>query len=209
LNQNLSRLILKQGREVPVERGHPWVFSGAVANVSGNPKSGETVQVFSDAGDPLGSASFSPISQIRARMWSWDPQEEIDKKFFETKLRIAINTRKILFNLSDSSTNAYRLIHAESDFLPGLIVDMYANFLVVQYLSAGAEYWREEIADLLENITGIINIYERSDVEARRLEGLTQRKGVLKGEQPPEHIEIHENGLRFLVDIRNGQKTGF
>jgi len=209
LNRDSSRLILKQGREVPIERRHPWIFSGAVAKISGNPKSGETVQVFSDTGDALGSACFSPSSKIRARMWSWDPQEEIDKDFFEAKLRIAINTRKILLNFSNASTNAYRLIYAESDFLPGLIVDIYANFLVVQYLSTGAEYWRGEIADVLEKITGIKNIYERSDVEARRLEGLTQNKGVIKGEQPPVHIEINENGLRFLVDISHGQKTGF
>ena len=209
MRKNLARLTLKPGREKPILRDHPWIFSGAVAKIEGHPLSGETVQVMSAAGNVLGLASFSPVSQIRARIWSVALNEEINAKYFEDKLRIAINMRNSNNQINNKNTNTYRLVHAESDLLPGLIVDRYADYLVVQYLSAGAEYWKEEIADSLVKITGIKNIYERSDVEVRKLEGLIKRQGIMRGEEPLERIEIVENGLKFLVDIQHGQKTGF
>ena len=151
--------------------------------------------------------AFSPISQIRIRIWSYDPNEKINAEFLSRRIRSAIDFRASLFN--DPSTDAFRLIHAESDGLPGLIVDKYANFLVIQFLSVGAEYFKKEIISTLEEILHPQGIYERSDLAVRDLEGLPQQIGVLSGETPPDLIQITENGLKFWVDIKGGQKTGF
>jgi 23S rRNA (cytosine1962-C5)-methyltransferase len=140
-------------------------------------------------------------------MWTFT-DEEINKDFFISKMRIAITLRKDLL-LINSLNNACRLIHAESDGLPGLIVDQYGDYLVVQFLTAGMEKWKSDIVSGLIELTGINNIYERSDVDVRKLEGLEEKTGLLNGKEPPEKIEILEDGSRFLVDIKNGQKTGF
>ena len=140
-------------------------------------------------------------------MWSFG-EEEINAQFLFNKMRIAINLRKEI-HLLNNHNNSLRLIHAESDRLPGLIVDQYNNYLVVQFLTAAIEKWKPEIVQFLIDLTGINNIYERSDVDVRKLEGMEERKGVLAGSEPPDRIEISENGLKFLVDIKNGQKTGF
>ena len=196
-------LIIKAGREKPILQGHPWIYSGAIDRMEGDPGFGETVVIKDATGHILGRAAYSPASKIRARMWSWDAQERIDDSFFEKKLRTAISSRK------EMPSNAYRLVNAESDYLPGLVVDRYADFLVLQSLTAGVERWKESIADALVALTGMPNIYERSDVEVRALEGMAGTSGVLRGQEPPDTLEIIENGLRFQVDIRAGQKTGF
>lgn len=203
----MPAIILKPGREKSVIHKHPWIFSGSVAEVRGSPESGETVDVLSSSGQFLGRAAFGPESQIRARMWSWDEEKKIDEGFFRQKLQKAIEMRRAF--VRSEETDAMRLVHAESDWLPGLIVDQYADQLVVQILTAGMEYWSEIIINLLVEMTGINHVYERSDVDVRTLEGLKERVGVLKGSLPSEKLMIHENGLKFWVNVIGGQKTGF
>ena len=203
----LKSVSLKPGRERSILHRHPWVYSGAIAKVQGKPEQGETVAVKAFNGEFLAWGSYSPISQIRVRIWSWNNEEKITPEFMGDRLTKAIARRR--FWIDSEVTNASRLIHAESDGLPGLIVDQYASTLVVQYLSSGVEYWRETIADILMGITDAESIYERSDATVRKLEGLMSRIGVLRGPEPPDLIQIFERRLKFLVDVRNGHKTGF
>lgn len=202
-----KKLILKPGREKSLLRKHPWIFSGAVESVTGEPVKGDTLLVESSQSVFLGRCGYNPESSICGRMWTFE-EEEIEAQFFIDKMRIAIILRKEIHFLN-SLNDSCRLIHAESDGLPGLIVDQYSDHLVVQFLTAAIETWRDVIVQALTDLTGIQNIYERSDVDVRKLEGLEERKGVLLGEEPPMRIEILENGLKFLVDIQGGQKTGF
>ena len=197
---------LQRGREKSLLRRHPWVFSGAIESVTGNPKQGETVDVVDSKGKWLARGAFSPSSKIRVRIWTWNQDEEVDENFLAERVRLAIGMRRAL-KISDEST-AMRLIHGESDRLPGFIVDQYSDVLVMQVLSAGAEVWREAVADSLMKETGAKGIFERSDVDVRTLEGLEPRTGILRGEVP-EKIVIEENQLLFLVNLKNGQKTGF
>jgi len=198
---------LKKGRERSVLRRHPWVFSGAVARVEGNPADGEVVEVRSAEGQWLARGTFSRRSQIVVRLLTWDPDETIDASFWRRRLGRAIAARRSLSD--DPATTAFRLVHAESDGLPGLIVDRYGDFLVVQFLTVGVERHREPILAALLDILSPEGIYERSDVEVREKEGLPQRTGRLRGQEPPPLLEILENGHRFWVDLRTGQKTGF
>ena len=199
---------LKPGRERSVWRRHPWIFSGAINHVEGTPPEiGETVDVFSANGQFLARAAYSPNSQIRARVWTWDKEEQIDINFFRRRLSTALDYRRDL--IPKEGTNAYRIIHAESDGLPGLVVDKYGDVLVIQCLSAGVEKWRTILVDVLCDLTGMQRVFERSDVEVRRLEGLSARKGNIIGHQIPERIKIQENDLKYWVDVVNGQKTGF
>ena len=201
----IDRLILKPGREKSLQRRHPWIFSGAVAKVDGAPAPGATVEIVSVGGDFLARAAYSPASQIRARAWTFDPLEPVDPDLFRHRLYSSILTRSSL--LSDPQTDSFRLVHAESDGLPGLIVDRYANTLVVQLLSAGADFWRQTLVGLLAELTGLEQIYERSDADVRALEGLPPCVGPLLG-SPPEKQIITENGLKFNVDLASGHKTG-
>lgn len=203
----METLTLKPDREKSLLRRHPWIFSGAIKSISGQPETGETVRVVSSSGEYMGLCSFNSESSISGRVWTFD-EIEMDKDLLLSKMRIAIILRKELSFINPINT-ANRLIHAESDGLPGLISDQYGEYLVVQFLTAGIERWRKEIVDGLAEITGIVNIYERSDVDVRKLEGLDERTGLLKGNEPPDKIEILEDGNRFLVDIKHGQKTGF
>ena len=200
-------IVLKSGREKSVLLRHPWLFSGAIAQVRGEPASGETVAVYSSRMEMLGSAAYSPQSSIAARFWTFDPGETVDEPFLYQKLQAAWQARKVLH--ADPQTTAYRVVHSESDGIPGLVVDRYNDWLVVQFTSAGAEYWREAVTRLLQQATGLEHIYERSDVEVRNLEGLPERTGSLAGGEPPLYISILENGIQYLVDIQHGHKTGF
>ncbi len=200
-------IILKAGREKSVLQRRPWIFSGAIERVEGDPQAGETVAVLDSNRAWLARAAFSPASNIRARLWTWQPEEIVDQAFLRRRIERAISLRR---NVVDpGETDAYRLIHGESDGLPGLVVDRYANWLVVQILSAGIEARRDLLVDLLAELSGVENIYERSDVDVRQLEGLPDRTGVLRGLPPPQQLWIHENGLQFGVDLMGGQKTGF
>ena len=203
----MKSIILHAGREKSLLRHHPWIFSGAVGRVDGNPEAGESVDVFSAKGEFLAKAAYSPHSNIRARTWTW-LDEAVDADFLKTKLDAALQKRANL-PLPSRERGGVRVVHAESDGLPGLIVDLYGDdLLVMQILTAGAEYWRETLADLLVELTGVNNIYERSDVDVRSLEGLQPRTGVLRG-TPPETVILEEYGIKFKVDILNGHKTGF
>jgi 23S rRNA (cytosine1962-C5)-methyltransferase len=178
-----------------------------VAAISDSIEPGETVEVVSSRGDFLGWGALSPQSQIRVRVWSWDRGEIVNREFFKNRIAAAAALREGL--LPDQVSNAYRLIHGESDGLPGIVVDRYGDVLVLQSLSAGAEYWKEIITDALVEVTGVPRVFERSDLEVRSLEGLERRVGPLYGGEPPDLITIWEHGLEYLVDIRSGQKTGF
>ena len=156
-NKEIATLTLKPGREKSLLRHHPWVFSGAIARVDGNPGSGENVDLVAADGQFLARAAFSPSSQIRARVWSFDPFESVDTDFFRNRIKSAIASREAW--LDKGKTNAIRLIHAESDGLPGLIVDRYADVLVLQSLTAGSEYWKDILASLLLEATGLTTIF--------------------------------------------------
>jgi 23S rRNA (cytosine1962-C5)-methyltransferase len=199
-------ILLRAGREKSLLRRHPWIFSGAVERIDGAPVSGDTLPVRDDSGNFLAWAAYNTSSQITARVWSWREEENIDAEFFRHRITAALAARNGL-NLSRNS-DGMRLIHAESDGLPGLIVDQYGDVLVMQIGSAGAERWRDTCADILQELCKPACIYERSDSDSRALEGLELRNGVLRGALP-DNVEVIENGLRFKVDIAAGQKTGF
>jgi 23S rRNA (cytosine1962-C5)-methyltransferase len=199
-------LFVQDGREKSLQRRHPWVFSGAVERVEGELASGDTIQVCDTQGGFLAWAAHNPQSQICARVWSWQAEEKIDADFLNRKISNALNERKQL-KLNQHS-NGMRLIHGESDGLPGLIVDQYADVLVVQLGSAGAERWRDTIADVLQELCKPVCIYERSDSDGRELEGLPKRNKILRGKLPAE-LSITENGIQIAVDVAAGQKTGF
>ncbi|MDO8812134.1 MAG: class I SAM-dependent methyltransferase [Gallionella sp.] len=199
-------ITLKAGREKSLLRRHPWIFSGAVERVDGVPFSGDTLAVRDVAGNFLAWAAYNASSQITARVWSWREEEVIDAEFFRRRIASALTMRREL-KLADESSGM-RLIHAESDGLPGLVVDRYGDTLVMQIGSAGAERWRDTIADTLQEQCKPACIYERSDSDSRGLEGLEPRNGVLRG-MLPDGVEVAENGLRFKVDVAAGQKTGF
>jgi 23S rRNA (cytosine1962-C5)-methyltransferase len=203
----MKSLHLKAGRDKSLKRRHPWIFSGAVERVDGEPANGETVLVKSAGGQPVAVAAWSPQSQICARVWSFNTSNFIDGKFFKEKIGHAVALRASL--PAFHHTNALRLVHGESDGLPGLIVDRYADVLVAQFLSAGAEHWREAILDALAEATGCEAIYERSDAEVRQLEGLVPRTGFARGNREAARCPIIEHGLNFRVDVEAGQKTGF
>jgi len=201
----MHKLILKPGREKSLLRRHPWIFSGALAQIQGSPEAGETVEIVSSQAKFLAYAAYSPHSQIVARVWDWNRDSRIDQKFFHGCLSHAITARQALVH----ETNAMRLVYSESDGLPGLIVDLYGDSLVMQVLSAGMERWYQTCADIVLELTGAARVFERSDAEVRQLEGLLPRVGALRGTAPPQRIKIGEGRLEFWVDVRSGQKTGF
>ncbi|MDW8325750.1 MAG: class I SAM-dependent methyltransferase [Anaerolineales bacterium] len=207
------KLTLKPGREKSLLRRHPWIFSGAVERLEGDPQPGDTVEVYAADGRWLARAAYSPRSQIRARVWTFVEDESVTPDFFRSRLARALVARQSsVFSLQSSANHqpsAARLVNAESDFLPGLIVDRYAGWLVCQFLSAGAEKWKREIVAALGELVPNAGIYERSDVDVRAKEGLPPVTGVLSGAPPPELVEIEEHGCRFLVDVQRGHKTGF
>ncbi|MCX8061671.1 MAG: class I SAM-dependent rRNA methyltransferase, partial [Anaerolineales bacterium] len=203
----IAKVILKAGKEKSVLRFHPWIFSSAIQRIDGEVGAGDSVEVFSHKGDWLAWGVFSPQSQIRVRLWSWDQDKPIDNELIRNRLRSAISLRKSYRFFTE--TNCVRLVYAESDGIPGLIVDQYDQYLVLQSLSWGVERRKEPIVREIVSLTGIPNVFERSDGEARKLEGLRDCKGTLFGAEPPETIRVIENGILFYVDIRRGHKTGF
>lgn len=207
----MQKIILKAGRDKSLLRRHPWIFSGGVlaerssANTT-SPSStiatGETVEVCAANGEVLGYGSYSPQSQIRVRMLSFDPAVVPDAEYVKRLVAKSVARRE--------KRSATRLVNAENDGLPGVIADFYSGWIVCQFTSALAEYWKDAIADALFAVPGCRGVAERADVDARRREGLTMGGfAVLRGDEPPELIEIDENGLKFLVDVRSGHKTGF
>jgi len=203
--RSMKTIIIKPEREKFASRRHPWIFSGAIAETEGQPGMGETVDVIDSRGGFLARGAFSPESQIRVRVWSWNPEEKINPDFMRARLQRAFALRA----LTSPDQNALRLVHAESDRLPGLVVDRYGDTLVIQALSAGIERWRDSLVDLLLELSDAERVFERSDAEVRKLEGLPLRKGLLRGAEFSTPVEIEENGLHFLLDLEHGHKTGF
>src|SRR5512143_1821390 len=186
----MAAVILKPGREKSLLRRHPWIFSGAITDVEGEPEAGATVDIKAADGAVLAKGAFSPHSQITVRVWSFDPVEEIDPLFFRRRIQRAATYRNLIIKEKDRS--ACRLVYAESDNLPGIIIDRYEDFLVCQFLSAGAERWKKQIASLLEEMFAVSGIYDRSDPQVREKEGLLPQSGVLSGMMPPDLIMIQE-----------------
>ncbi|WP_028217242.1 class I SAM-dependent rRNA methyltransferase [Paraburkholderia oxyphila] len=209
----MNIVTLKPSKEKSLLRRHPWVYANAIERVEGKPAPGATVLVRAHDGRFLARAAYSPHSQIRARVWSFDENEPIDHAFFKRRVQRAVAHRQTMVN----GTGAVRLIFGEADGLPGVIVDYYKEDvaehargqLVCQFMAAGVEAWKEAIVAALTAATGCPNVYERSDVSIREKEGLEQITGLLAGDEPPETIVTNENGVRYHVDVRNGHKTGF
>jgi 23S rRNA (cytosine1962-C5)-methyltransferase len=198
-------LVLQPGRDKSVRQRHPWIFSGGVARVEGDAQAGDTVAVRSHDGEALGHAAYSPRSQIRARLWTTDPAQRVDAAFIAARVEQACAARSALL---DADHTAVRLVHAESDGLPGVIADRYGDTVVLQLSSTGAEHWRDAIVAALAHATGAECVYERSDAEVRALEGLDPRVGVVRG-RLPHPLTVREAGLVYHVDVAGGQKTGF
>jgi len=198
----MKTIRLRDGKERSLLRRHPWIFDGAIA--SGGGDAGETVRVESHGGQFLGWAAFSPSSKIRARVWSFDEAQRIDASFFAARITQAIKAR----NRFDIKSDGMRLIHGESDGLPGLVVDRYADTLVAQFSSCGAERWKSVIVEALLAQTGLTRLYERSDASVRSLEGLPEATGWLAG-SGDTGITITEHGWKLSLDVAEGHKTGF
>jgi 23S rRNA (cytosine1962-C5)-methyltransferase len=201
----LPRVTVVPGREKSLRQRHPWVFSGSIAKVEGEPGAGETVAIHAVDGAFLATAAWSPASKIRARVWSLDAHDQIDAAFIAGRVRTAVRARDAML---DATHNGCRLIHGESDGLPGIIADRYGEVLVVQLLSAGAEAWGDALVAALSDATGCATIFERSDADVRGLEGLLPRVGLVYGALP-DPVTLLEDALRYRVDVAHGQKTGF
>ena len=203
----MAQLVLLPGKDRSLARRHPWIFAASVDRLRGRARPGDTVDVVAANGRPLAKAAWSPASQIRARVWSFDGEEVIDDAFFKRRIQLAVERRQLLPEAHGEG--GLRLIHGESDGLPGLIVDRYGDTLVVQLTATGPEKWRSAIVGALQRATDCARIYERSDSDVRRLEGLEPVSGWLLGEASDEALLIVENGVRIRVDIVAGHKTGF
>ena len=206
----MTQLILKDGKERSLFRRHPWIFEGSVARLDGRARPGDTVEVVDAGGRRLAKAAWSPSSQIRARVWSFDPDEIIDDAFFKRRVAAAVARREAMPQLAGQ--DGMRLIHGESDGLPGVIADRYGDTICLQLTAAGPDKWRKAIVGALAKVAGISRIYERSDSDVRGLEGLEPVTGWVHGEAPQgddSPLSIDENGVRLGVDVVGGHKTGF
>ncbi|ABN91962.1 SAM-dependent methyltransferase [Burkholderia pseudomallei] len=233
----MHTVTLKPSKDKSLLRRHPWVYANAIDRVDGKPAPGATVIVRAHDGRFLARAAYSPHSQIRLRVWSFDENEPIDHAFFKRRVQRALAHRRAMI----SGTDAVRLVFGEADGLPGLIVDYYVaargaahtgdaaaraaeggaaapvapgdgegrGQLVCQFMAAGVEHWKGAIVAAIVAATGCPNVYERSDVSIREKEGLEQTTGVLAGDAPPDTLIANENGVLYHVDVRNGHKTGF
>lgn len=198
---------LKKGKEKAVYQRHPWVFSGALDKVKGKPENGDVVKVLDAQGDFLAYGYYNDQSRVAVRLLEWDENVNIDEAWYEQKVNTAIDGRANL--LSNDATTACRLIFSEADFLPGLIVDRYADFLSVQILSSGIEKAKDTIIKVLVKRLQPKGIFDRSDATARTHEGITAENGLIWGENPAEFIEVKENRIKYHINIAEGQKSGF
>jgi 23S rRNA (cytosine1962-C5)-methyltransferase len=203
----VDTLTLRPGRERSLARRHPWILSGSVGQVDGGPTPGDTVLVRSSTGEPLAWAAYQPGSSLRARVWTFDTDEAVDAEFVARRLLDAADRRHTL-SLGDPDGGA-RLVFSEADGLPGLTVDRYGDVAVVQLVTAGAERWRDVIIPTVAGLPGIATVYERSDTDGRRREGLEPRTGLVAGRPLPDELTFAEGSWRFLVDVERGHKTGF
>jgi 23S rRNA (cytosine1962-C5)-methyltransferase len=204
-SDDFATLVLAPSRERSLLRRHPWVFSGAVQSMRGHAEPGETVRVCSASGELLAWAGYSPSSRIRARVWDFARDARIDDAFFERRVAAALELRRALL---PAELDAYRLLHAESDGLPGVVVDRYGAQLVMQATSAPAARHKLSIARALCQVTGLSDVYERSEGDVLQLEGLSESRGALLGHEPRASV-IEERGVRYAIDVSAGHKTGF
>ncbi len=204
----LDGVVLKPGRDKPIRQGHPWIYSGGIRSLPGSAQDGDVVSVYSAQGEWLARGYLNRRSQIRVRILTWDPEEAIDEAFWRGRLSQALALRRRILDPAEQ-TDAYRLVNGESDYLPGLVVDRYGAFLVLQAGTLGIDRRKELLARLLLELTGAQGVVERSDMALRKQEGLPPSTGLLAGEAPPERLQITEQGHGFLVDLLRGQKTGF
>lgn len=207
MSESLSAVRLKRGRIKSVLNRHPWIFSGSISSVHGSHAPGAVVNVHDQEGKFLARGYYNPHSQITVRILTWEEDEPINRDFWRRRLQASLARRAPL--LASTETTAYRLAFAESDGLPGLIVDRYGEWVVLQSLTYGIEPWKTTLADLLVELLHVRGVYERSDVDVRSQERLEPVTGLLAGETPTEKVIASENGLQFQVDLAGGHKTGF
>jgi 23S rRNA (cytosine1962-C5)-methyltransferase len=202
----MIKLTVNTKRLGPVLARHPWIFSGALKQIPEGLDCGMPVAIFDESNRFVGQGYFNSYSQIAVRLWGFDEEEEVNQDFFNKRIQTAFDLRKKL--VLNKNTDACRVIYGENDFLPGLVVDKYGDYLSVQFHNRGIEFWKEQVISALVKIIKPKGIYERSDMKARGIEGVEKQVGLLFG-KVPEKVEIKENGLKFWVDIMTGQKTGF
>lgn len=203
----MQTIKLKKGKDKAAWQLHPWVFSGAVDRIDGKPASGDLVRVINHEREFIAYGYYNGLSRVAVRLIEWHPDAIIDEQWWRRKINIAIDARKHLLRLGYADT--VRLVFSEADFLPGLIVDKYGDFISVQVHAAGVERVKDIVVDELTKLLSPKGIYERSDLVAREHEGLQDTNGVLAGEEPPAFIQVYENGIRYEVNIAEGQKSGF
>lgn len=202
----MKSVILNKGKDKAAWQLHPWVFSGAVNNVSGNVENGEVVSVFNSDREFIAYGIYHNQSRVAVRLLEWHPDAAIDENWWRNRIRKAVEARQ---HLLTTETNTVRLIFAEADFIPGLIADKYADYISIQVHAAGTENVKAVIIDELTRLLQPKGIYERSDLKSREYEGLPNTNGLLSGELPPEFVDVVENGIRYKVNIIDGQKSGF
>lgn len=202
----MVEIILKRGKEKAAIQRHPWVFSGALEKLKGKPNDGDVVKVFAFDGEFLAYGYFNGNSRVAVRLLEWNEDQVIDQSWYQNRLKQAIASRAFILN---DETNTCRLVFSEADFLPGLIVDKYADFLSLQILSSGIERVKNDIVEILRSALNPKGIFDKSDATARGHEGLPIENGLLWGENPPEFLEVKENGIIYHINIAEGQKSGF
>lgn len=206
MSDKYPQIILKPGREASLLRGHPWIFSGAIASVDGQPEPGDIAVAVTHQGSSLALGFYNPASDISFRLLTTDTTTSINHLFWQKRIRTAMDLRE---KVVPEGTTAYRLINAEGDWMPGLVVDRYDNYLVISIATAGIEKHRQAVLKVLAEEMQPIGIYERSEGKARQLEGLEDSIDIAYGTHLPDVVEITENHLHFRIDIIAGQKTGF
>ncbi|MBC7398342.1 MAG: class I SAM-dependent rRNA methyltransferase [Mucilaginibacter sp.] len=200
-------IILNKGKEKAVLHRHPWVFSGAIANVKGKPANGDIVRLINAKGDFMAYGFYNDQSRVAVRLLEWDEEVIVDEQWFRDKVAVAVAARSEL--LSSGSTNTCRLIFSESDYLPGLIVDKYADHLAVQVLTSGMEKMMPVIIDELKRLLNPKSVFDKSDASSRQHEGMETENVVLCGDNPPDSVEVKENNIIYNINIAEGQKSGF
>ncbi|PTQ93240.1 23S rRNA (cytosine1962-C5)-methyltransferase [Mucilaginibacter yixingensis] len=203
----IINVLLKKGKEKAVLQRHPWVFSGAIEKLKGNPANGDIVRLADIKGQFLAWGFYNDQSRVAVRLLEWDENTAVDDNWFRAKVKQAVDSRAHL--LADKTTDTCRLIFSEADYLPGLIVDKYADYLSVQVLTSGMEKRMSVIIDELQKLLNPKGIFDKSDAGARAHEGMEASHGVLAGEAPPELVEVKENGITYGINIAEGQKSGF
>lgn len=202
----MVNIILKKGKEKAVLQRHPWVFSGALEKVEGKPENGDLVKVLEHDKTFLAYGYFNDASRVAIRLLSWEEENIPDENWWRKRVQDAVTARKTLLN---KNTNACRLIFSESDYLPGLIADQYGDYLSLQVSTSGIEKVKPILLDELQKLTGAKGIFDKSDLTARAHDGLAPSDGLLWGTLPPDFVEVKENGIKYHINIADGQKSGF